>query len=160
GSMFFLVLGRVISWTMMGTILGAGVGIATFALPNILKGAAGGFVGGLIGGLTFDLINLISGGGLFLPLIWLSLLCLMIGLFIGLVQELTKAAWVTIEQGRLRGRQYRIDGSRATIGRAEENPVGLFGDPRVQPRHAVIERRGPDYVLKNLAVQDGSFVNG
>src|SRR5208282_4758432 len=83
-----------------------------------------------------------------------------IGLFIGLVQELTKAAWVTVEQGRLRGRQYRIEGARASLGRAEENPVGLFGDPTVQPRHAVIERRGAGYVLRNLAVQDGTFVNG
>ncbi|HZC45984.1 MAG TPA: FHA domain-containing protein, partial [Candidatus Acidoferrum sp.] len=79
---------------------------------------------------------------------------------IGLVQELTKAAWVTVEQGRLKGRQYRIEGARASIGRAEENPVGLFGDPSVQPRHAVIERRGADYVVRNLAVQDGTFVNG
>lgn len=76
------------------------------------------------------------------------------------MQELTKAAWFTVEQGRLRGRQYRIEGSRATLGRAEENPVGLFGDPLVQQRHAVIERRGADYVIKNLAVQDGTFVNG
>lgn len=160
GSMFFLVFGRVMSWTMMGAMLGAGVGIATLALANILKGGAGGFVGGFIGGLTFDLINLITGGGLFARLVGLSAIGLAIGLFIGLVQELTKAAWVTVEQGRLRGRQYRIEGMRATIGRAEENPVGLFGDPSVQARHAVVERRGADYVIKNLAVQDGTFVNG
>ena len=73
---------------------------------------------------------------------------------------MTKAAWVTVEQGRLRGRQYRIEGARATIGRAEENPVGLFGDPLVQQRHAVIERRGADYVIRNIAVQEGTFVNG
>ena len=160
GSMFYLVFGRVMSWTMMGAMLGAGVGIATLALANILKGGAGGFVGGFIGGLTFDLLNLITGGGLFARLVGLSAIGLAIGLFIGLVQELTKAAWVTVEQGRLRGRQYRIEGVRATVGRAEENPVGLFGDTSVQQRHAVIERRGADYVIKNLAVQDGTFVNG
>jgi pSer/pThr/pTyr-binding forkhead associated (FHA) protein len=48
----------------------------------------------------------------------------------------------------------------ATVGRAEENVVGLFGDPGVQPRHAVIERHGNSYVLKNLAVQQGVFLNG
>ncbi len=160
GSIFFLVLARVTSWTMMGTILGAGVGIATLNLSNILKGAAGGVVGGFIGGLTFDMVNLMTGGGLLSRLIGLSAIGLAIGLFIGLVQELTKQAWVTVEQGRLRGRQFRVEGARATIGRAEENPVGLFGDPGVQMRHAVIERRGADYVIKNLAVQDGTFVNG
>ncbi len=160
GSMLFLVLGRVTSWTIMGAVLGAGVGIATLSLPNILKGGLGGVVGGFIGGFTFDLINQITGGGLLARLVGLSLIGLAIGLFIGLVQELTKAAWVTVEQGRLRGRQYRIEGARASIGRAEENPVGLFGDPAVQPRHAIIERRGTDYVIRNLAVHDGTFVNG
>src|SRR5262249_51702575 len=38
--------------------------------------------------------------------------------------------------------------------------VGLFGDPGVQPRHAVIERHGNSYMLKNLAVQQGVFLNG
>jgi pSer/pThr/pTyr-binding forkhead associated (FHA) protein len=160
GSALFLVLGRVISWTMLGAVLGAGVGIATLSPPNILKGGLGGVVGGFLGGFTFDFINLITGGGLLARLVGLSLIGLAIGLFIGLVQELTKAAWVTVERGRLRGRQYRIEGARASIGRAEENPVGLFGDPSVQPRHAVIERRGADYVIRNLAVQDGTFVNG
>ena len=177
GSVVFLILGRVISWTMMGAMLGAGVGIAGFLgssvkalrsmvgsthfpAANIIKGAAGGVIGGFAGGLTFDLINGITGGGLMARLVGLSLIGLAIGLLIGLVQELTKAAWVTVEAGRLKGRQYRLEGNVASIGRAEENPVGLFGDPSVQPRHAVIEHRGNDYVIRGLAVADGTFVNG
>jgi pSer/pThr/pTyr-binding forkhead associated (FHA) protein len=64
------------------------------------------------------------------------------------------------EAGRIKGRQFRLEGTTAMIGRAEENAVGLFGDPGVQPRHAVIERRATGYALKNLAVQEGTFVNG
>jgi pSer/pThr/pTyr-binding forkhead associated (FHA) protein len=177
GSLGFLVFGRVVSWMMMGTMLGAGVGIAGFlgsAVPavkslagsinfppiNIIKGAAGGWIGGVAGGLTFDLINQVTGGGLAARLIGLSLIGLAIGLLIGLVQELTKAAWLTVDAGRLKGRQYRLEGGVSSIGRAEENPVGLFGDSAVQARHAVIERRGNDYVLRGLAVADGTFVNG
>lgn len=160
GSDFALFMGRVISWVIMGGMLGAGVGIATFNLPNILKGGIGGLIGGFAGGVLFDPINYLTGGGLPSRLIGLSLIGLAIGLLIGLVQELTKEAWVTVEQGRLKGRQYRVDGARATIGRAEENPIGLFGDTTVQQRHAVIERRGADYVIRNIAVQDGTFVNG
>ena len=52
---------------------------------------------------------------------------------IGLVQELTKSAWLNVEAGRLRGRSFNIDRAVATLGRAEENVVGLFGDPGVQP---------------------------
>ncbi|HVA81952.1 MAG TPA: FHA domain-containing protein [Candidatus Binataceae bacterium] len=160
GSGFFLFMGRVMSWLIMGASLGAGVGIASMSMPNIAKGALGGFIGGFAGGILFDPINQATGGGLWSRLIGLSLIGFFIGLFIGLVQELTKMAWVTVEQGRLRGRQFRVEGARATLGRAEENPIGLFGDPGVQQRHAVIERHGSDFVLKSLAIQDGTFVNG
>jgi len=177
GSIAYLVFGRVLSWMMMGTMLGAGVGIAGFlgsAVPglrsqtgsinfpalNIVKGAAGGWIGGFAGGLVFDMINQATGGGLASRLIGLSLIGFAIGLLIGLVQELTKAAWLTVEQGRLKGRQFRLEGARSSIGRAEENPVGLFGDSAVQARHAVIERSGNDYVVKGLAIADGTFVNG
>ncbi len=160
GSIVTLVIARLLGWAIDGALVGAGVGLATLTTENLPKGAIGGLVGGAVGGIAFDLIGWIVGGGLASRFFGEAVTGLAIGLFIGLVQELTKAAWFTVEQGRLRGRQYRIEGARATIGRAEENPVGLFGDPQVQQRHAVIERRGADYVIKNLAVQDGTFVNG
>jgi len=160
GSMFYLFCARVASWIIMGAMLGAGVGISSLSIPNVIKGAAGGWVGGFIGGILFDPINHATGGGLASRLIGLSSIGFAIGLFIGLVQELTKAAWITVDQGRLKGRQYRVEGARVTMGRAEENPVGLFGDTAVQQRHAVIERKGSEYTIRNLAVQDGTFVNG
>ncbi|MGA8794305.1 FHA domain-containing protein, partial [Candidatus Binatus sp.] len=160
GSIVTLVIARLLGWAIDGALVGAGVGLATLTMENVPKGALGGLVGGAVGGIGFDLIGAIVGGGLASRFFGEAVTGLAIGLFIGLVQELTKAAWVTVEQGRLRGRQYRIEGARASIGRAEENPVGLFGDPAVQPRHAVIERRGADYMIRNLAVQDGTFVNG
>lgn len=160
GSILILVFARIIGWAIDGMLVGLGVGLSTGLGQNIVKGLLGGVAGGAVGGIFFDLIGGITGGGMAARFFGESVIGLAIGLFIGLVQELTKAAWVTVEQGRLRGRQYRIEGARASIGRAEENPVGLFGDPSVQPRHALIERRGADYVIKNLAVQDGTFVNG
>lgn len=163
----YLVIARVVGWVLMGAMLGTGVGLAGFSpnalaktLQNVVKGAAGGWVGGFIGGLSFDLVSAISGGGLAPRLVGFSLIGLLIGLFIGLVQELTKIAWLAVEAGRLRGRQFRIEGATVMIGRAEENAVGLFGDPGVQPRHAVIERRADGYALKNLAVRAGTIVNG
>jgi len=160
GSMLYLFLGRLVGWTLMGLMLGVGVGLASLSPKNIVKGAAGGWVGGFVGGMSFDLVGALSNTGLLSRLIGLSLIGLMIGLFIGLVQELTKSAWLVSEAGRLKGRQFRLEGTTAMVGRAEENAVGLFGDPGVQPRHAVIERRAAGYALKNLAVQEGTFVNG
>lgn len=160
GALAYLILARLVGWTLMGLMLGAGVGLATAAAANILKGAAGGLVGGFLGGITFDLIGAISGGGLFSRLFGLSAIGLAIGLVIGLVQELTKAAWLKVEAGRLRGREFRLEKPVATLGRAEESEIGLFGDPAVAPRHAVIQRTGTDFVLKDLTRDPGTLVNG
>ncbi len=166
GSEIYLRVARVIGWVLMGFICGAGVGLAGGSLKdlggslrNIVKGAVGGWIGGFVGGVAFDIIGA-NASGLYSRLFGLCALGLAVGLLIGLVQELTKSAWLNVEAGRLRGRSFNIDRAVATVGRAEENVVGLFGDPGVQPRHAVIERQGNDYVLKNLAVQQGVFVNG
>lgn len=166
GSETYLRMGRVVGWVLMGSICGAGVGLASGSLGdlagwvrNIIKGAVGGWVGGFVGAVAFDIIGTI-GGGLFSRLFGLCALGLSVGLLIGLVQELTKAAWLNVEAGRLGGRSFNIDRSVVTLGRAEENAVGLFGDSGVQPRHALIERHGNGYVLKNLAVQSGVLLNG
>ena len=159
GSPIYLFLGRTAGWALMGLMLGAGVGLASFSLPNVIKGAAGGWVGGFVGGLVFDVIGQ-SSGGLMSRLVGFCAVGLAIGLLIGLVQELTKAAWVTVEAGRLRGRQYRLERAVATVGRAEENAVGLFGDPGVLPRHAEITKRADGYILKSLSPQQGVFLNG
>ena len=166
GSEIYLRIARVIGWVLMGFICGAGVGLASGSLKdlagslrNIAKGAVGGWVGGFVGGVAFDIVGA-NASGLFARLFGLCALGLAVGLLIGLVQELTKSAWLDVEAGRLRGRSFNVDRSVATLGRAEENAVGLFGDPGVQPRHAVIERHGSSYVLKNLAVQQGVLVNG
>ncbi|MGH7987807.1 MAG: FHA domain-containing protein [Candidatus Binataceae bacterium] len=160
GSFGLLMLGRAAGWTLMGLLLGAGVGIASSSSNKAIKGALGGLIGGFIGGFFFDPITVLSGGGMLPRLVGLSVLGLAIGLFIGLVQELTKTAWLAVTEGRLRGRQFRLETAATMIGRAEENPVGLFGDTGVQARHAVIERRGTEYLIRNLAVQDGTRVNG
>jgi pSer/pThr/pTyr-binding forkhead associated (FHA) protein len=166
GSEIYLRFARVIGWVLMGLICGAGVGLASGSLKdlaasarNIAKGAIGGWVGGFVGGIAFDIIGA-NTNGLFARLFGLCSLGLAVGLMIGLVRELTKSAWLNVEAGRLRGRSFNIDRAVATLGRAEENVVGLFGDSGVQPRHAAIERHGNGYMLKNLAVQQGVLLNG
>ena len=160
GSELYLVGGRLIGWTFMGLMLGLGVGLASLSLRSALKGALGGLIGGLVGGAGFDLIGSFSDSGLASRLIGFCVIGLAIGFFIGLVHQLTKSAWFAVEAGRLRGRQFRLEGGIVMLGRAEENAIGLFGDPGVQARHAVISHQGDSYTLKNLAVQAGTLVNG
>lgn len=84
---------------------------------------------------------------------------LFLGLAIGLVYELTKTAWLTVDAGRLGGRQFRLEKARAIIGRAEECDIGLFGDPSVLGRHAQIERENSHFVISDLAARSGLRVN-
>jgi pSer/pThr/pTyr-binding forkhead associated (FHA) protein len=160
GSEAYLVAGRMAGWTLMGLTLGVGVGLAGASLRNAFKGGLGGLIGGLVGGAGFDLIGAFSESGLASRLIGFCVIGFAIGFFIGLVQQLTKSAWLAVEDGRLKGRQFRLEGRTITLGRAEENAVGLFGDSGVQARHAVITHQGESYALKNLAVQAGTLVNG
>jgi len=160
GSELYLVTGRLIGWTFMGLMLGVGVGLASLSFPNVLKGGVGGLIGGLVGGAGFDLIGSLSQSGLAPRLIGFCVIGLAIGFFIGLVHQLTKSAWLAVEAGRLKGRQFRLEGPTVILGRAEENAVGLFGDSGVQPRHAVISRQGDGYNLENLAIAAGTLVNG
>ena len=46
------------------------------------------------------------------------------------------------------------------MGTAEENEVGLLGDPEVVSRHACIERDGQQFVLKDLSRREGTSLNG
>lgn len=161
GAFGWLLLARTIGWALTGLMLGVAVGLASLSLRNVVRGAVGGWVGGFVGGFMFDLISrIVGGGGTSSRLIGLCALGLAIGLAIGLVQELTKNAWLAVEAGRLSGRQFRLERPTITLGRAEENAVGLFGDPRVQARHAVITRQADRWEIKNLAVQAGTTVNG
>ncbi|MGH7838225.1 MAG: hypothetical protein ACREQC_10455, partial [Candidatus Binataceae bacterium] len=63
GSEVYLVLGRLIGWSLMGLMLGVGVGLASLSMQNILKGGLGGVIGGFVGGLGFDLIGSLSQTG-------------------------------------------------------------------------------------------------
>jgi pSer/pThr/pTyr-binding forkhead associated (FHA) protein len=159
GSIAVLIIARVLGWAIEGALIGLGVGIASLILANVVKGAFGGLIGGFVGGLSFDAIAAFTQGGLAARFFGFSAVGLAIGLLIGLVHELTKAAWLKVEQGRLRGREFPIEKATVGVGRAEENEVGLFGDPAVKPRHAQISRSGRDFVLKDVG-GGGVLVNG
>lgn len=155
-SLGFIFIARLWAYAIFGAILGLSVGLTSFSPTNLLKGAIGGALGGFAGGLFW----MLGGDGAFARMCSLTVTGLGIGLFIGLVNELTKVAWLTVEAGRFKGRQFRCDRNVINLGRAEGNEVGLFGDPEVIARHACIERDGQECVLKDLSRREGTTLNG
>ncbi|MGQ9474727.1 MAG: FhaA domain-containing protein [Actinomycetota bacterium] len=57
------------------------------------------------------------------------------------------------------GSTLRLEGSRLSIGRSEENDL-VLPDPRVSRFHAEIERAPQGYVLRDLGSTNGTLVNG
>ena len=160
GSIITLWIARWLGWGIDGALVGAGVGLATLTMENVPEGSPW-----RTGGWCHRRSQLRSH----------RRDCRRRDGFAVLRRSGHRPCDRIVHRAGARADQGSVGHGRAgpaartpvpdrrrarSIGRAEENPVGLFGDPTVQARHAVIERRGADYMIRNLAVQDGTFVNG
>ena len=155
------LIGRAASWAVLGLGIGASQGLAYRSRQRLAYGLLGGGLGGFVGGYLFEALRqrlgerytlsqglgiVILGGGL--------------GLFLALVEEVLKRAWVQVVRGRQEGRAYLLSRVRCSIGLDERADVGLFGDPQVARRHAEIEATRDGYVLHDFAASGRTRVNG
>jgi pSer/pThr/pTyr-binding forkhead associated (FHA) protein len=162
---------RMVAMTPLGLCLGAAIGATNLTSRSLMAGAIGGFVGGAIAGLLFDpvafvlapLKMLVSGtsevGGPSRAATFL-LIGFCVGLFTGLVDLLTRHAWVRLVLGRNEEREWPLDSQVTTFGRDERALVPLFGDSTVAPLHASVVRHGGDFVLHDAGTPVGVGLNG
>lgn len=85
---------------------------------------------------------------------------LSIGLFIGLVEEVAKEAWLKIIAGPLKGKQFILYEHRTVIGSNPACDIPLMKDPRIAPEHAMIEKGPSAYLLYNISGPGQTLVNG
>ncbi|MEN3000331.1 MAG: FHA domain-containing protein [Armatimonadota bacterium] len=154
-----LIIGRIVGWGLFGMFVGMAEGVVGRSVKRIRQGAIGGAIGGALGGALFDVLAFTVGGAFGAALraegeegavsraIALVLMGAGIGLFIGLLELVSRQAWVRVLYGRKEGKDYPIDRSGAIIGRDELADVPLRGDPQVAPRHAEILIAGGQYLL-------------
>lgn len=157
---------RAIGWSLIGLILGLAQGLPSGSRKAARHGAIGGFIGGLLGGSLFEVTQYLLPPGtsqeqasVICRGIGLTVTGAAIGLFIGLVENLLKQAWVRVVQGRNEGREYIISKDRTTIGRDELSDVGLFGDHNVSPTHAMIDIQNNRHILRDAGSPLGTSVN-
>ena len=172
------VLARAMGWTFLGAFPGLAAGAATLSRKRAMHGLAGGLIGGFIGGILFNLVakviaspvaqvtsaatdgpRVVEVGGLSRA-IGFTLIGLLTGLFIGLVEELLKQAWVRVLAGKNEGKDYIISRPMTVLGRDERADVPLFGDPALAPQHAAIKQEGNRHYLLDGGTSTGSVVNG
>lgn len=158
-----LIVGRVLGWSAFGALIGLSEGLIARSPKRMLNGLIGGAIGGALGGALFDFLAFTLGSVFGFGLraegeagapsraVGLTLIGAGIGLFIGLLEWVSRAAWVRVLYGRNEGKDYPIDRDGAYIGRDELADVPLRGDPQVAPRHAEIRRDGGGYMLVPLA---------
>ncbi len=162
----FELLGRSLGWAFFGLFLGLSQGLAVENTKKLVNGAVGGVIGGGLGGFIFALLNFINGTHAFaipvelMRLIGFAVTAGVIGFFIGLIEELTKQASLIHLKGRNEGREFLIFKRETYIGRDELLDVPIFGDPDVEPRHAVIYADARVHRIEDLNTAAGTLVNG
>lgn len=171
-----LIIARAIGWTFLGAFPGLAAGAATLSRKRMMHGLAGGLIGGFIGGLLFDPLSKViapllapaaaattrgdyeSGGPS--RAIGITVIGLLTGLFIGLVEELMKQAWVRVLAGKNEGKDYIVSKPMTVLGRDERADVPLFGDPSLAPQHAAIKMENNRHYLLDGGAPQGAVVNG
>jgi pSer/pThr/pTyr-binding forkhead associated (FHA) protein len=135
---------------MIGGLIGAGAAGASFDIigsivaPILL--AARGETVGEVGIVSRAATAILIGVG--------------VGLFAGIVEALSRKAWIRLELGRNEGKEWIVDAQQTFIGRSESAHIPLFGDANVQPMHACIVRERGMYRLVDGGSQMGIGVNG
>ena len=156
------VVVRAFAWGIMGTLLGTADGWRKLSLRVGRNGAIGGLLGGLLGGAIFELIPYVvvnfSSPGIISRLLGFVIMGAAIGLFIALVQNLLKEAWLEVVLGRNEGREYLVEKSETKIGRAELADVPLFGNPAIARIHAILlAQPNSVYILRDTSEKPGSL---
>jgi hypothetical protein len=155
------LLGRALSWAVLGLGIGLGQGLADRSRERLLYGLLGGGLGGFAGGFLFERLRAS------LPertdvsqAIGIVFLGAGLGLCLALVEQVLRRAWVQIQNGRQEGRIYLLAHPKCRLGLDERAEIGIFGDAAVARRHAEIESTPSGYVLRQLAPQASTRVNG
>lgn len=165
---------RILALVPLGVVLGAAIGGASLSIRKLLQGAIGGGIGAAVGSALFDLIGsalapsqialegIASGQtaevGAVPRMVYCVALGGAIGLFIGIIEQVSRSAWVRLAVGRNEGKEWSIDLPQNFIGRSERAQVPLFGDPAVAPMHACIQKSGAGYFLMDSGA--GTILNG
>ena len=156
GEVFYQNLGgsnalRIVGWAIFGITLGLTDGILAFSFKRIFYAGIGGLLGGLFGGAAFSFLASLSLFPYTSRALGFGVLGALIGLFIGLLPNVLKDAWVKVNStGRNEGKECILDKARIVIGASEGCDLSLYGDSNVAPKHAEIVQDGKGYVLKPI----------
>lgn len=141
------VIGRAFAWALAGLAMGLGQGIALRSKRLLVYGLLGGAIGGLFGGLLFDPIDMIflADEGVeanVSRLVGFAVIGAGVGAMIGIVELLSRDAWLQMTQGCLTGKEFLLFKDVMNVGSSPRSDIYLFNDQEVTEQHAVIRLVG------------------
>lgn len=141
------VCGRSLAWAMIGVAMGLGQGIALRSWRLTVYGLIGGVAGGALGGLLFDPIDLVLLGGDHVSAglsrgVGFGVIGATVGGMIGLVELLSRDAWLEMVEGPLAGKEFLLFKDTMTLGSSPTCDIYLFNDPGVAEIHARLHSVG------------------
>jgi hypothetical protein len=161
--LLMLMMGRAAAWSIASIPAGIGQGIALREKKVVVNGILGAMLGGLIGGLAFDPIYLVlknPESAAASRAIGFVIIGIMVGLFVGLVEQWTKTAWLLMKAGPLAGKQFVLYRSPTVVGSSPKADIYIFKDAAIEPRHALIHNRGGRFEIEDCDSKDGTYING
>jgi hypothetical protein len=162
-ALLIFMMGRATAWAIAALPAGIGQGIALRERKVLLNGLLGGVLGGLLGGLLFDPISMLTETTTVAYLsrgVGFTVIGFMVGLFVGLVEQWTKTAWLLMRAGPLAGKQFVLHRDPTVLGSSPKADIYLFKDPAIEPQHALIHNRGGRFEIEDCQSRDGTYVNG
>ncbi len=151
-------IARALGWSLFGLGVGLSAGILARSGRRATLGVLGGLAGGFLGGALFSALSGLLSGPLG-RMVGYMVLAACVGAATALVEQWTRQAWLVFLSGSREGRQVILHRDEVLLGRDELADVPLFGDPRVERRHALIEF-APAPVIRDLASSGLLHVDG
>jgi type III secretion system (T3SS) inner membrane Yop/YscD-like protein len=158
------LVGRVLGWGLFGLLIGLSEGIT--GGTQMWKGAVGGALGGMVGGAILYFLQSALGGAALGKMLGLVVLGAAVGAFIALMVVLLSRAWLQVLNGKLKGTEFILDkflkehGPAAIIGSNDFKADIAIPDPDLAPQHARLKGAGTHFVIEDMSIGKGTFVNG
>jgi hypothetical protein len=133
---------------------------------ELRNSVVGGMLGGALGGLIFGILERALSTDSFFQQVPFSRLFGMlavggsVGLFVALVDQLAREAWLRVRTGPLAGKAFVIYKSPTRIGSAPQSDIYLFKDAGIEPDHAVIHRIGNKFEIEAVQGRSETVVGG
>jgi hypothetical protein len=158
------MVARMLAWTLAGAAMGLGQGIALRSSKLLSYGFLGGIIGGMLGGLLFDPLDLVLGSGRIgadsSRLIGFAVIGVAVGAMIGVVELLTRDAWLRMIEGPLAGKEFLMFREVMNIGASPKSEIYLFNDSKVAQTHATIRMVGDECEISARDRINPLLVNG